>query len=205
MCNLYLLRARLGCELTQQERKEDEACWFTLRAFKEIARMEVRLQSVREESLSRTRESIFTRVIGAHVTTRRKEHRPESDPCTELHGATAVRQPGEWASIKWSAIEIPGFKRIRLFRWREQTESCRDRARRIAAGWWRCASCGAWQRARQRNAGGWCAAIGAAPHPFFQFRFQIRLVRCTFKTCGAKKCPALQGVFRARRNGAAAP
>jgi len=135
MCNLYLLRARLGCELTQQERKEDEACWFTLRAFKEIARMEVRLQSVREESLSRTRESIFTRVIGAHVTTRRKEHRPESDPCTELHGATAVRQriepehgaidlalpccAGEWSAIEWRSVEIPSFKRVRLFRWRE--------------------------------------------------------------------------------------
>ena len=183
--------------------------------------MEVRLQSVREESLSRTRESIFTRVIGAHVTPRSEEHRPESDPCTELHGAAAIWEriepehgaidlalpccPGKWTAIKRCSVEIPGFKGIRLFGRREQTESCRDRARRIAAGWWRCASCGAWQRARQRNAGGWCAAIGAAPHPFFQFRFQIRLVRCTFKTCGAKKCPALQGVFRARRNGAAAP
>lgn len=164
MCNLYLLRARLGCELTQQERKQHESCRLTLWAFKEIARMEVRLQSVREESLSRTRESIFTRVIGAHVTPRSEEHRPESDPCTEFYGAAAVREriepehgaidlalpccAGEWASIKWSAIEIPGFKRIRLFRWREQTESCRDRARRIAAGWRRCASCGARQRAR---------------------------------------------------------
>jgi hypothetical protein len=173
---------------------------------------------VRKEPLSRARESIFTRVIGAHVTPRRKEHRPESDPCTELHGATAVRQriepehgaidlalpccAGKWTAIKWSAIEIPGFKRIRLFGWREP---CRDRARRIAAGWWRCASCGAWQRARQRNAGGWCAAAGAAPHPFLQFCFQIWLVRCTFKTCAAKKCPAFKGVFRARRNGAAAP
>ena len=126
--------------------------------------MEVRLQSVREEPLSRTRESIFTRVIGAHVTPRSEEHRPESDPCTELHGATAVRQrikpehgtidlalprcAGEWTSIKWRAIEIPGFKRIRLFGRREQTESCRDRARRIAAGWRHCASCGARQRAR---------------------------------------------------------
>jgi hypothetical protein len=126
--------------------------------------MEVRLQSVREESLSRTRESIFTRVIRAHIPTRREEHRPESDPSTKLHGATAVRQrikpehgaidlalprcAGEWTSIKWRAIEIPGFKRIRLFGRREQAESCRDRARRIAAGWRHCASCGARQRAR---------------------------------------------------------
>ena len=126
--------------------------------------MEVRLQSVCKEPLSRARESIFTRVIGAHVTTRGKEHRPESDPCTKLHGATTVWElikpeygaidlalpccAGEWTSIKRRAIEIPGFKRIWLFGRREQTESCRDRARRIAAGWQRCASCGARQRAR---------------------------------------------------------
>ena len=125
--------------------------------------MEVRLQSVCKEPLSRARESIFTRVIGAHVTPRRKEHRPESDPCTELHGTAAVRQriepehgaidlalpccAGEWTSIKRRAIEIPGFKRIWLFGRREQTESCRNCARRIAA-WWRCASCGVRQRAR---------------------------------------------------------
>jgi hypothetical protein len=119
---------------------------------------------VRKETLSRARESIFTRVIGAHVTTRRKEHRPESDPCTKLHGAAAVWEciepehgaidlalpccAGEWTAIKWRSIEIPGFKRIRLFGRREQPESCGDRARRIAAGWWGCASCGARQRAR---------------------------------------------------------
>jgi hypothetical protein len=126
--------------------------------------MEVRLQSVREESLSRTRESIFTRVIGAHVTPRSEEHRPESDPCTELHGAAtvwkcikpehrAINLPlpccaGKWTAIKRCSVEIPGFKGIRLFGRREQTESCRDHARRITAGWRRCASCGARQRAR---------------------------------------------------------
>ena len=99
--------------------------------------MEVGLQSVRKETLSRARESIFTRVICAHVPTRRKEHRPKSDPCTELHGSAAVRQrikpehstinlalprcASKWASIKWRAIEIPGFKRIWLFGRREQT------------------------------------------------------------------------------------
>ena len=117
-----------------------------------------------EESLPCTSESIFTRVIGAHVTTRRKEHRPESDPCAKLHGAATVWKciepehgaidlalpccAGKWPAIKRCSVEIPGFKRIRLFGRREQTESCRDRARRIAAGWRRCASCGAWQRAR---------------------------------------------------------
>jgi hypothetical protein len=90
MCNLHLLRARLGCELAQQERKEDESCRFAFWSFKEAARMEVRLQPVREETLSRAREPIFTCVIGAHVTTRRKEHGPESDPGAELHGSTAV-------------------------------------------------------------------------------------------------------------------
>ena len=118
---------------------------------------------MRKESLSRARESIFTRIICAHVPTRRQEHRPESDPCTELHGATTVWErikpeygainlalpccAGKWASIKRRAIQIPGFKRIWLFGRREQTESCGDRARRIAA-WWRCAPCRAWQCAR---------------------------------------------------------
>lgn len=43
MCNLHLLRARLGCELTQQERKKNEPCRFTFWSFKEIAWMEMRL------------------------------------------------------------------------------------------------------------------------------------------------------------------
>jgi hypothetical protein len=43
MRNFNLLRARLGCELTQQERKQDEPCWFAFWSFKEVARMEVRL------------------------------------------------------------------------------------------------------------------------------------------------------------------
>ena len=125
--------------------------------------MEVGLQSVRKDTLSRARESIFTRVICAHVPTRCEEHRPESDPCTELYSAATVRErikpengainlalprcASKWASIKWRAIEIPGFKRIWLFGRREQTETRRDRARWIAA-WWRCAPCGAWQCAR---------------------------------------------------------
>jgi hypothetical protein len=182
--------------------------------------MEVRLKSVRKESLSRARESIFTCVIGAHVPTRSEEHRPESDPCTEFHGATTVWErikpehgaidlalpccAGEWTSIKWRAIQIPGFKRIWLFGRRKQPKSCRDCTRRIAT-WWRCAPRWAWQCTRKWNARRWCAAAGAAPHPFFEFCFQVRLVRCTFKTCGAEKCPTFKGVFRARRNRAAAP
>ena len=90
---------------------------------------------MRKETLSRARQSIFTRVIGAHVTTRGEEHCPESNPCTELHGATTVWErikpehgainlalpccASEWASIKRRAIEIPGFKRIWLFGRRE--------------------------------------------------------------------------------------
>ena len=90
---------------------------------------------MRKETLSRARQSIFTRVIRAHVTTRRKEHRPESDPCTELHGTAAEWEcikpehsainlalpccAGKWTAIKRGSIEIPGFERIRLFRWRE--------------------------------------------------------------------------------------
>jgi hypothetical protein len=163
MRNFNLLRARLGCELTQQERKENEPCRFAFWSFNEAARMEVRLQSMREEPLPRACEPIFTRVICAHVPTRCEEYRPESDPCTELYSAATVRErikpeygainlalprcASKWASIKWRAIEIPGFKRIWLFGRREQTESCGDRARRIAA-WWRCAPCGAWQCAR---------------------------------------------------------
>jgi hypothetical protein len=135
MCNLHLLRAWLRRELAEQKRKQHESCRLTLRAFKEVARMEVRLQSVCEESLSRACEPIFTRVISAHVTPRSEEHRPESDPCTELHGAAtvwkcvkpeyrAINLPlpccaGEWSAIKWRSVEIPSFKRVRLFRWRE--------------------------------------------------------------------------------------
>jgi hypothetical protein len=90
---------------------------------------------MREESLSRACEPIFTRVICAHVATRGEQHRPESNPCTELHGATTVWErikpehgainlalpccASEWASIKRRAIQIPGFKRIWLFGRRE--------------------------------------------------------------------------------------
>ena len=97
--------------------------------------MEMRLQAMREETQSRTRESILTRVVGAHLAARCKEHRPESDPCTELHGTAAVWEcikpehsainlalpccAGKWTAIKRCSIEIPGFERIRLFRWRE--------------------------------------------------------------------------------------
>ncbi len=125
--------------------------------------MEVRLQSVRKETLSRACESIFTRVICAHVTSRRKEHGPESDSSAKLYGSAAVREriepehgaidlplpccAGEWATIKRCSIEIPGFKCIWLFGRREQAKSCRDRSRRIST-WWRCTSCEAWQRAR---------------------------------------------------------
>lgn len=90
MCNLHLLCARLGCELTQQEWKEDESCRFAFWSFKKVAWMEVRLQPVREEPLSRAREPIFTCVIGAHLTARRQQHRPESDPSAKLYRATTV-------------------------------------------------------------------------------------------------------------------
>jgi hypothetical protein len=129
------LRAWLRRELAEQKRKQHESCRLTLWPFEKSARMEVRLEPVCEESLSRACEPIFTRVIGAHVTTRRKEHCPESDPCTELHGSAAVRQrikpehrainlplpccAGEWSAIEWRSVEIPSFKRIWLFGRRE--------------------------------------------------------------------------------------
>jgi hypothetical protein len=113
--------------------------------------MKVRLESVSQEALSCARESIFARVVRAHLATRREEHRPETDPCAELdrtsaeweciepeHGAIDLALPrgtGEWTAIEWRAVEIPGFERVRLLRWRQQTESRRDRARRIATPW----------------------------------------------------------------------
>ena len=54
--------------------------------------MQVRLHAVRKESLARTREAIFARVICAHFAARRKEHRPETDPSAELHNSTFKRK-----------------------------------------------------------------------------------------------------------------
>ena len=85
--------------------------------------MQVRLHAVCKESLTRTCEAIFARVICAHLATRRKEHRPETDPRTELHNPTIKRKrvkpehraielslprcTSEWAAIIWCAIQIP--------------------------------------------------------------------------------------------------
>jgi hypothetical protein len=97
--------------------------------------VKVPLQPVRKESLPCTSESILTRVVRAHLTARRKEHSPESDPCAKLHGTAAVWEriepehraidlalpcgTGEWPAIEWRSVEIPGLERIRLFGWRE--------------------------------------------------------------------------------------
>jgi hypothetical protein len=54
--------------------------------------MEVRLHAVCKESLTRPREAIFARVICTHLAARRKKHRPESNPRTELHNPTAKRK-----------------------------------------------------------------------------------------------------------------
>ena len=96
---------------------------------------------MRKETLSRARQSIFTRVIRAHVTTRGEEHRPESDPCTKLHNATLIQKCIEpehraiefplprcatkWSAIVGRAIQVPRLKFVGMLRWREQTESCR--------------------------------------------------------------------------------
>ena len=85
--------------------------------------MQVRLHAVRKESLPRTCEAIFARVIRAHLAARRKEHRPETDPRAELHNAPFKRKcvepehraielslprcTGEWAAIIRRAIQIP--------------------------------------------------------------------------------------------------
>jgi hypothetical protein len=113
--------------------------------------MKVRLESVCQESLPCAGESILARVVRAHLATRCEEHRPETDPCAELdrtsaeweciepeHGTidlTLPRGTGEWTAIERRAIQIPGFERVRLFWWRQQAESRRDRARRIATPW----------------------------------------------------------------------
>jgi hypothetical protein len=135
MCNLHLLRAWLRRELAEQKRKQHESCRLTLWAFEKSAWMKVRLEPVRKESLPCTSESILTRVVRAHLTARREQHGPESDPCAKLHGAAtvwkcvkpehrAINLPlpccaGEWSAIEWRSVEIPSFKRVRLFRWRE--------------------------------------------------------------------------------------
>jgi hypothetical protein len=121
--NLYLARARLSGELTQKEREEKQAGWRTLCTFQERARMQVRLHAMRKESLSRTRKAIFARVIRAHLAARCKEHRPKSNPRTELHNPAVKRKrvepehcaielslprcTSEWAAIVRRAIQIP--------------------------------------------------------------------------------------------------
>ena len=145
--------------------------------------MQVRLHAVRQESLPRTREAIFARIVRAHVAARCKKHRPESNPCAELHDSAIKRQrvkpeyraielslprcTGEWATIVRRAIQIPRLECVRLFWWRKKAESRRHRTSRIAtlrnvAGW----------RARRcsngnRNANRRRAAFATATHPFF--------------------------------------
>ena len=183
--------------------------------------MQVRLHAVCKESLTRPREAIFARVIRADITARRKEHRPETDPRTELHNPAIKRKcvepehraielplprcTGKWATIVRCAIQIPRLECVRLFWRRKEAESRRHSTSRIATLWnvarWRARRCSN----GNRNANGWRATFATATHPLFQFRLQIRLTRCALKTRRAKECPAFKGIFGARCNAAAAP
>jgi len=219
--NLYLSRARLSGELTQKERKQKQADRRTLGSFQERTRMEVRLHAVRQESLSRARKAIFARVIRAYLAARCKEHRPESNPRTELHNPTIKwkcvepehraielslpRCTSEWATVIWRPIQIPRLECVRLFWRREEAKSRWHRTSKIAtlwnvAGWraWRCSN-------SDGDANGWRATFATATHPLFQFRLQIRLTGCALKTWRAEECPSFKRIFGARCNAAAAP
>ena len=159
--------------------------------------MQVRLHAVRQESLPRAREAIFARVIRAHLAARRKEHRPESNPRTELHNPTIKRQcvepehraielslprcTSEWAAIVRRAIQIPRLECVWLLWRRKEAESRRHRTRRIAT----LRNIARWHARRcsngNRNANRWRATFTAATHPLFQFRLQIRLTGCALK------------------------
>ena len=145
--------------------------------------MQVRLHAVRQESLPRTREAIFARVIRAHLAARRKEHRPETDPRAELHNPAIKRKcvepehraielslprcTSEWAAIIRRAIQIPRLECVRLFWWRKKAESRRHRTSRIATLWnvarWRAW----WCSNGDGDANRWRATFTAATHPFF--------------------------------------
>ena len=159
--------------------------------------MQVRLHAVRQESLPRAGEAIFARVIRAHFAARRKEHRPESNPRTELHNSAikrkcvepehrAIKLPlprctGKWATIVRRTVQIPRLECVRLFWRRKEAESRRHRTRRIATLW----NVARWHARRcsngNRNANRWRATFTAATHPLFQFRLQIRLTGCALK------------------------
>ena len=170
--------------------------------------MQVRLHAVRKESLPRARKAIFALVICAHLAARCKEHRPESNPCAELHDSAIKRQrvkpeyraielslprcTSEWAAIVRRAVQIPRLKCVWLCWWRKESESRRHRTRRIATQRnvtrlraRRCSN-------GNRNANRWRAAVTTATHPLFQLRLQIRLTRCALKTWRAEECPAFE-------------
>ena len=170
--------------------------------------MQVRLHAVRKESLTRTREAIFARVIRAHLAARRKEHRPETDPRTELHNPAIKRKcvepehraiklslprcTSEWAAIIWRAIQIPRLECVRLFWRREEAESRWHRTSRVATlrnvARWRARRCSN----SNGDANGWCATFTATTHPLFQLRLQIRLTGRALKTRRAEECPAFE-------------
>jgi hypothetical protein len=170
--------------------------------------MEVRLHAVCKESLTRPREAIFARVICAHLATRCKEHRPETDPRTELHNPTIKRKcvepehraiklslprcTSEWAAIVRRAIQIPRLKCVWFFWRREEAESRWHRTIRIATlrnvARWRAWWCSNSDRDSNRRR----ATFATATHPLFQFRLQIRLTRCALKTRRAEECPAFE-------------
>ena len=170
--------------------------------------MQVRLHAVRKESLTRTREAIFARVIRAHLAARRKEHRPETDPRAELHNPAIKRKrvepehraielslprcTSEWAAIVRCTIQIPRLECVWLFWWRQEAESRWHRTSRIATlrnfARWRARRCSN----GDGDANGWCATFTATTHPLFQLRFQIRLTGRALKTRRAEECPAFE-------------
>jgi len=135
---------------------------------------------VRKETLSRARQSIFTRVIRAHVTTRREEHRPESDPCTKLHNATLIgkgiepehrtikftlpRCTAEWSAIIRRTIQVPRLKLIRALWWRQESESRRHPA---LSNFGCLSSRGRGWSWRERNADGWLRTFGTSAKALF--------------------------------------
>ena len=142
--------------------------------------MEMRLQAMREETQSRTRESILTRVVGAHLAARCKEHRPESDPRAELHNASLIwecvepehraiefalpRCTTKWPAIVRRTIQVPRLKFVRILRWRQESKS---RWHATLANL-RCASSyGCGRRWRERNPNRWLRTFGASAQALF--------------------------------------
>lgn len=173
-------RPRLRGELTQHERHHHKSGGRTLWTSVKRTRMQVCGEAVGDQPAARSLQAIFARVVGARIAARGEEHRPESDPSTKLHDASAVLQCIEpeygaiklplprcatkWPAIVWRTIQVPRLEFVRVLRWRQESKSCWHPALANL----RCASSDRrWRRWREWNADRWLNTFGASAQALF--------------------------------------